>query len=123
MGTFIKFGEDLIGVLLDLVLDLHLSTIGVLLFKGCVVKSEVFGVTSLGILEFKLGNEPWHLGITCPGGFTLWFLRPLCRAAQQEVSTSAVATKRTLVICTIDVFVNAFIFLPLLAGILCKFFV
>ena len=53
MGTILKLGKDLISILLNLVLDVHLSSVLVLLFTGkSVVKTEVLGELLLGKLEF-----------------------------------------------------------------------
>jgi len=63
VGTILKLLEDLIGVLLNLVLDVHLSSVLVLLFtrKG-VVETEVFGVLLLGKLEFVIIKEGIRVG-------------------------------------------------------------
>jgi len=82
VGTVIKLGEDLISILLNLVLDVHLSSILVLLFTGKgIVNTEVFGVLLLGKLEFvivkegiRVGNSEEQPGLTlvnCSGGGVL----------------------------------------------------
>jgi hypothetical protein len=63
VGTGIKLGEDLIGVLLNLVLDVHLSSLLVVLFtRKCVVKTEVIGELFLGGLEFIVVEKSIGVG-------------------------------------------------------------
>merc|ERR1719174_214541 len=47
-GTFAEAVEDLISILFDLVLDVHLSTLGIgLLATECIVEFEIVGVLGL----------------------------------------------------------------------------
>lgn len=55
--------EDLVGVLLDLVLNVHLSSLLVVLLAGQgVIESEVIGEAGLGILEFVVVEEGVGVG-------------------------------------------------------------
>ena len=58
VGSVLQLGEDLIGVFLNLVLDVHLSSLLVGLFtrKG-VVDSKVLRESTLGLLEFVVVKE------------------------------------------------------------------
>ena len=63
VGTIVKLLKDLIGILLNLVLDVHLSSVLVLLFTGkSVVKTEVLGEFLLGGLEFIVVEEGVGVG-------------------------------------------------------------
>ena len=65
VSTRVKLGEDLIRVLLNLILDVHLSSTLVLAFTGeGVVNTEVIGVTGLGILELVIVKEGVAVGNT-----------------------------------------------------------
>ena len=58
VSTGVKLGEDLVSVLLNLVLNVHLSTVLVLLLTGkSVVEAEVVGVGLLGGLELVIVEE------------------------------------------------------------------
>jgi len=59
----VQLGKDLIGIFLNLVLDVHLSTLLVLLFtREGIVQTEVIGEASLGILEFIIVKEGITVG-------------------------------------------------------------
>ena len=63
VGTTLELVEDLVGVLLDLVLDVHLSSALVLLLAAeGVVDAEVVGVTGLGVLELVVVQEGVGVG-------------------------------------------------------------
>ena len=63
VGAVSQLIENLVSILLNLILDVHLSTLLVLLFTGeGVVKSEVIGVTRLGILELIIVKEGVAVG-------------------------------------------------------------
>mmetsp|Transcript_31995 Transcript_31995/g.68160 ORF Transcript_31995/g.68160 Transcript_31995/m.68160 type:complete len:339 (-) Transcript_31995:106-1122(-) len=63
VGTSLKLGKDLVGVLLDLVLDVHLASLLVLLLAGeGVIDAEVLGVTGLGILELVVVEKGVAVG-------------------------------------------------------------
>jgi hypothetical protein len=63
--TILQLVEDFIGILLNLVLDVHFATLLVVLLTGeGVVKTEVVGETSLGILEFIIVEEGVGVGNT-----------------------------------------------------------
>ena len=65
VGTGVKLVEDLVGVLLNLVLNVHLSTVLVLLLTGeSVVDAEVVGVGLLGGLELVVVEEGIAVGDT-----------------------------------------------------------
>jgi len=58
VSTVVELGKDLISVFLNLVLDVHLSSLLVLLFTAeGVVDAEVLGVLLLGFLEFVIVQE------------------------------------------------------------------
>jgi len=63
VGAVFELLENFIGVFLDLVLDVHLSSIDVFLFTGeGVVETEVVGVALLGLLEFVVIKESIRVG-------------------------------------------------------------
>mmetsp|Transcript_21509 Transcript_21509/g.32028 ORF Transcript_21509/g.32028 Transcript_21509/m.32028 type:complete len:348 (+) Transcript_21509:155-1198(+) len=65
VSTIGKLVKDLIGVFLNLVLDVHLSSRLVFLFTGQgVVQTEVFGVLLLGSLEFIIVQKGITVGNT-----------------------------------------------------------
>ena len=76
VGTVFELGENFVGVFLDLVLDVHLSSLGVILFTGkSVVDTEVFREGLLGGLEFVIveksigvGNTKEQPGFSLVGG-------------------------------------------------------
>mmetsp|Transcript_8162 Transcript_8162/g.18080 ORF Transcript_8162/g.18080 Transcript_8162/m.18080 type:complete len:391 (-) Transcript_8162:65-1237(-) len=75
VGPVLELLEDLVGVFLDLVLDVHLSSVDVGLFTGkSVVNAEVVGVLLLGFLEFvvvkkgvRVGNSEEQPGLSLVG--------------------------------------------------------
>ena len=65
VGTVVKLVEDLIGVLLNLVLNVHLSSLLVLLLAGeGVVDAEVVGEVTLSLLELVVVKEGIAVGHT-----------------------------------------------------------
>jgi hypothetical protein len=78
VGTVFELGENFISVFLDLVLDVHLSSLGVHLFtRQSIVDTEVVRVVLLGELEFvivkksiRVGNTKEQPGfsLVCAGG-------------------------------------------------------
>lgn len=63
VGTGVKLVEDLVGVLLDLILNVHLSSLLVLLLTAeGVVETEVVGVTGLRVLELVVVKEGVRVG-------------------------------------------------------------
>ena len=65
VSTGVKLVEDLVSVLLNLVLNVHLSTVLVLLLTGkSVVEAEVVGVGLLGGLELVIVEEGIAVGDT-----------------------------------------------------------
>jgi len=65
VSTTLKLLEDLVRVLLYLILDVHLSTLLVLLLTAqCVVQSEIVGEARLGILELVIVEERIAVGNT-----------------------------------------------------------
>jgi len=77
VSTSLKLFEDLIGVLLDLVLDVHLASVLVesALSGQGVVDTEVVGVAGLGFLELVIiekgvavGNAEEEPGLTLVDG-------------------------------------------------------
>mmetsp|Transcript_18598 Transcript_18598/g.34436 ORF Transcript_18598/g.34436 Transcript_18598/m.34436 type:complete len:354 (-) Transcript_18598:9-1070(-) len=65
VGTILELGEDLIGVLLNLVLDVHLASLLVLLLTGeGVVQAEVVRELLLSSLELVIVEEGIRVGNT-----------------------------------------------------------
>jgi len=63
VGSVLELGKNLISVFLNLVLDVHLSSLGVGLFTGeSVVKTEVFRVRFLGSLELVIVKKGIRVG-------------------------------------------------------------
>ena len=63
MGALFKALEDLVGVLLDLVLDVHLAAFLVVLLSGeSVIKSEVVGELLLDLLPVLVVEERIGVG-------------------------------------------------------------
>jgi hypothetical protein len=76
VSTVVQLVENLIGILLNLILNVHLSSILVLLFtRKSIVQTEVLGITSLSILELVIvkksigvGNSEEQPCLTLVGG-------------------------------------------------------
>lgn len=63
VGALLQALEDLVGVLLDLVLDIHLATFLVVLLSGkSIVKSEVVGELLLDLLPVFVVEEGIGVG-------------------------------------------------------------
>mmetsp|Transcript_20560 Transcript_20560/g.31201 ORF Transcript_20560/g.31201 Transcript_20560/m.31201 type:complete len:217 (-) Transcript_20560:388-1038(-) len=63
VSTSLKLAEDLISVLLNLILDVHLASLLVLLLtREGIVQTEVLRETSLGILELVIVKEGVAVG-------------------------------------------------------------
>ena len=73
VGTVFELFENFVGVFFDLVLDVHLSSLAVVLFtRQSVIDAEVFRVLLLGELEFVIVKEGVRVGNTKEQpGFTL----------------------------------------------------
>ena len=65
VGTVLKLLEDLVGVFLNLVLDVHLSSVLVFLFSGkSIVETEVVRELLLGLLELVIIKKGVTVGNT-----------------------------------------------------------
>jgi len=65
MGTVVKLVENLVGVLLNLVLDVHLSTVLILLLtRESIVNAKIVGGSLLGSLELVVVKEGIAVGHT-----------------------------------------------------------
>ena len=63
VGPVVELGEYLVGVLFDLVLDVHLASLLVLLLaREGVIEAEVAGKSGLGVLEFVVVEEGVGVG-------------------------------------------------------------
>ena len=63
--TVVQLGKDLISILFNLILNVHLSTLGVLLFtRQSVVETKVFGVLFKGLLPLVIVKQSVAIGNT-----------------------------------------------------------